>query len=263
MAYTELESFYRDDAYCGFGDLENSARYKEYCDYVQNFCIGKVYEIGSGAGHAAISLKKSGVNVIATDIFPDNAKQTFKNVGIDIAVEELNINKIHFQEKSIENFCMYQVMEHIETPHLALSEIFKALKPGGKLIVVGPNLISPMMSLKSMLMGLTGKWPMPILHRTDGYSFPFGDTLVETIFVTFKNFYRTFLRKLFPYARKFIFRKPCLKKPAISDSDAALFLNPLDLASEMQKIGFEVIDFQSPRKTGFLSGSTWIVGVKN
>lgn len=262
MAYTELESFYREDAYCGFGDSGNESRYDEYCNYVLNHCVGMVYEIGSGAGHAAISLKRNGVDVVATDIFPNNARKTFEQVGLVIDVKELNINKMFFPDSTVDNFCMYQVMEHIETPKTALSEIFRCLKSGGKVVIVGPNLISPLMSLKTIVMGVTRKWKVPLFKRTDGYSFPFGDTLVSVSFVFVKNTFLTFLKLLIPNFRKFLFRKPCLKKPAISDSDAALFLNPLDLSSEMRAIGFDIVDIQSPRKTGIFSGSTWIVGIK-
>lgn len=74
---------------------------------------------------------------MATDIFPANAKKTFEIKSIDIPIETLNINAIEKNESSIPNCCMYQVMEHIESPLTALRELYRTLSPGGKLIIVG------------------------------------------------------------------------------------------------------------------------------
>ena len=262
MGYTELENFYREDGYCGFGDGADPAYFREYCNYVRRFCQGRVYELGSGRGFAAASLQRSGVDIVATDIFPAGARETFRDLQLDIEVRELNINRMDLPDASVPNFCLYQVLEHIETPRAALAEIYRCLQPGGHVVIVGPNLLSPLTSLKVFLMGLTRRWDTPFFRRTDGYSFPFGDTVMGSIPVFWRNLWLTLKQLALPSARHFRWRKPCLRKPAVSDSDAALLLNPLDLTREMRQAGFAIVDCQSPRRSGCFAGSTWVVGKK-
>ena len=88
---------------------------REYADFVKKHCTGKVYEIGSGLGQAAKALKSSNIQVIATDIFPENAKKYFNEIKVEIPIEELNINKIDKEDNSVDNYCLYQVMEHIKS----------------------------------------------------------------------------------------------------------------------------------------------------
>jgi SAM-dependent methyltransferase len=262
LELTELEKFYKDDAYCGFSDQLNVDRYNEYAGFVKKHCHGKVYEIGSGLGLAAIALKKSGVDVVATDIFPNNSLSTFEKFKISIPVESLNVNHIEKADGSVENYCLYQVMEHIENPKKAVDEIYRTLKPGGLFILVGPNLISPLTSLKALLMSVARKWDTPWFVRKDKYTFPFGGTIIGIFITFFKNLFLSLNKCLFKSSRNIIYRTPCLEKPAISDSDAVNLLNPFDMRSLFEKTGFEIVSYQEQRKFGGFSGSTWIVGKK-
>lgn len=262
MQPSELEKFYEDDAYCGFGDDIHSSRYNEYAEFVKNNLKGKVYEIGSGLGLAAMALKSFGVDIVATDIYPQNASKTFAKNNQSILVEKVNINQIDKAEGSVENICCYQVIEHIENPKLAFSEIYRVLKPGGRFLLVGPNLISPLATAKNLVYGLLGRWPFPWVKRTDHYSYPHGDTLLEIFIIMIKNFWLTFIRVIFSSARKPRFRKPCLTKPAVSDSDAVFFLNPMDASALLEKTGFKIISYQSQRFSGSWAGSTWLVAQK-
>ncbi len=259
---SELEQFYEGDAYCGFAGDFNVGRYRAYADFVLAHARGAVHEIGSGLGQAAYALHERGVAVVATDIFPDNARKTFGARGIRIPVEKLNVYRVELPPGSVENFCCYQVMEHIERPQLALAELYRALRPGGRLIVVGPNLISPLATGKNLVMGLLGKWEFPLLGKRGAYSFPHGDNLVQIFLRVFRNAALTALKLALPSARRAMFRTPCLVKPAISDSDAVFLLNPMDLAALMRAAGFEITSYQAPQRWGSWAGSTWLVGEK-
>lgn len=262
MEFTELEKFYQDDAYCGFTKDLNIDRYSEYANFVHKHCKGKVYEIGSGLGLAALALKRRGVDIVATDIFPENARKTFLLFDSNILIEEMNVNAIFKEENSVENFCLHQVMEHIENPENAIKEIYRTLKPNGHFVLIGPNLISPLSSLKCLFMAITGKWNTPWFFRQDNYTFPLGGTVIEILNYLFRNLYLIFSKILFKGSRKLEFREPCLQKPAMSDSDAVNLLNPIDMREIFESVGFQIVSFQSERKYGVFSGSTWIVGKK-
>ena len=259
---TELEKFYQDDAYCGFSNDLSIERYSEYANYVQRHTQGKVYELGSGLGLAAIILKKAGIDIVATDIFPQNAIKTFKHFNQEISIEEINLNSINKSDSSVENYCLYQVMEHVENPQIAINEIYRTLKPNGVFILVGPNLISPLTSLKCLVMAITGKWKTPWFKRKDQYIFPLGGTVLEIIHIFFRNLFLSLLKTFVKSSRKIIFRTPCLQKPAISDSDAVNLLNPFDMKEILEKVGFTITSYQDQRKFKSFSGSTWIVAKK-
>ena len=262
MAFSNIEQFYSDDGYCGFKDDFTPSRYDDYVNFVKKNIIGSVHEIGSGLGEAAYALHLSSINVTATDIFPNNAISSFKKMDINIPVEFLNSNKIDKKDNSIENYSLYQVLEHIETPQQTISEIYRTLKPGGQLVIVGPNLISPLSTIKAFIFGLTGKWETPFFIRKDRYKFPFGSTVLEIFPFIFINLYRTLIKLFFRCARKPIFREPCLEKPAISDSDAVFLMNPLDVRELLINNGFSITSYQEERKMKSFTGSTWIVGQK-
>ncbi len=260
---SEIEHFYADNGYCGFGNSVDVNRFSEYADFVmQGKNTGTIYELGSGLGLAAYALKLKGIDVVATDIFPGNASQKFAELKVDIPVKLINLNAIDCPDHSVDNFCLNQVMEHLENPAKAIGEVYRTLRPGGRFIIVGPNLISPFSSLKCVVYGILGKWDTPWFKRTDGYHYPFGDTIFESAIFFFINLLRSVLRLVLPSARKPIFRKPCLKKPAISDSDAVFLMNPIDVRQMLVDAGFKIESYQSKRKFGAFAGSTWIIASK-
>lgn len=162
-------------------------------------------------------------------------------------------------------FCFYRVLplEHIETPEKTIREVYRTLKPGGRFVIVGPNLISPLSNIKVFIMGATGKWPTPWLIRKDGFTYPFGNSVIAIFFKFFHNLGRTLLRQFLPFMRKPIFRTPCLKKPAISDSDSVFLMNPYDVRALLERSGFKIISYQQQRRARSWAGSTWIVAEKN
>ncbi len=260
---TEIENFYADNGYCGFGNSADVDRFSEYAEFVtEAIRNGHVYELGSGLGLAAYALKLKGVDVIATDIYPGNAERKFSELKIEIPVKLINLNGIDSADNSVSNYCLNQVMEHLENPAKAISEVYRTLRPGGRFIIVGPNLMSPLSSLKCIAYGVLGKWKTPWFRRTDGYRYPFGDTICESVFFFFINLMRTIFRLFFSKNRVPVFRKPCLKKPAISDSDAVFLMNPLDVRQMLLESGFEIESYQSKRRFGSFAGSTWIIALK-
>lgn len=260
---SEIEQFYADNGYCGFGNSINVDRFEEYAKFVlSNIGQNEVFELGSGLGLAAFALKLKGIKVTATDIFPDNAIQKFQELQVEIPVKFINVNKIDIADNSVENYCLNQVMEHLENPEKAVNEVYRTLRPEGRFIIVGPNLISPLSSLKCVIYGVIQKWKTPWFIRRDGYSYPFGDTILDSVILLFLNILRTLLRICFKRSRKLIFRKPCLKKPALSDSDAVFLMNPLDVREMLTTAGFKILSYQSQRSFGSFAGSTWIVAVK-
>ncbi len=102
--------------------------YKIYVDFYRSFQQahipkGPIVEIGSGAGF----IKDIMPNVITSDVI--------KGPDID---KVFYASKMPFKDNSISAFVMIDVLHHIKDSEKALQEMFRCLKPGGKIIMIEP-----------------------------------------------------------------------------------------------------------------------------
>jgi ubiquinone/menaquinone biosynthesis C-methylase UbiE len=96
-------------------------------------------EIGSGVGFEAIEFMRRGVRVTATDLTPSNvavAKQHFALVGVQAeAVEVQDVFRLTYPDATFDAVYSNGVLSHTGSPHRALKEIYRVLKPGGRVIM--------------------------------------------------------------------------------------------------------------------------------
>lgn len=115
----------------------------KYWDYRDDqafqYIIGRdILDAGCGEG---ITLEK------LTKLFPDR-----RVVGVDTEPENLEICKRHnlpvqdgslyalpFADASFDTVLFSEVIEHLDMPEKALSEINRVLRPGGRVIIIFPN----------------------------------------------------------------------------------------------------------------------------
>lgn len=101
---------------------------KIYLDFYQifketNIPNGPIVEIGSGGGF----IKDIMPNVITSDVI--------KGPTID---KVFSATKLPFKSNSIAAFVMIDVLHHIKDSERALKEMFRCLKPNGKVIMIEP-----------------------------------------------------------------------------------------------------------------------------
>lgn len=97
--------------------------------------IATLWEVGAGNGNAAIPLRNLGFNVLPVEPLQSGAITLQKNgfATFCSTLEELNL-----PADSIDAIGAFDVLEHLETPQLLLSEIFRVLKPGGVFVCSVP-----------------------------------------------------------------------------------------------------------------------------
>ncbi len=97
---------------------------------------GILLDVGSGTGHFASVMKKSGWSV--KGIEPNEKARTFssESFNLDIIAPE-KISEL--DENSIDCVTMWHVLEHFHDPQGYISDIIKLLKPGGVCLVALPN----------------------------------------------------------------------------------------------------------------------------
>ena len=103
-------------------------------DMVQKYGGQKILDIGCGHGANCIELNNRGFHCIGIEANEDYAKETQKY----IEAYHMSAEKLEFPDKSFDTVIMLEVLEHIEDPYTALSEVVRVARKN--LILSVPNL---------------------------------------------------------------------------------------------------------------------------
>jgi SAM-dependent methyltransferase len=99
---------------------------------------GRLLEYGCGAGWLGKRLRDRGWDVTGMDFSPYAAAQARRLFGLPVIVGSLPHPAV--AAESFDVIVMGAVLEHVHRPHDIIGAAAKALRPGGYLVVVVPNL---------------------------------------------------------------------------------------------------------------------------
>lgn len=103
------------------------------------YLTGDILEIGSGIGNFTDKLMKKGT-VWASDINPDylnKLRKKYKNT-ITVSYGDIEKGKFDFNNQKFDAIVCLNVLEHIKEDFRALKNMYKLLKPRGKLLLLVP-----------------------------------------------------------------------------------------------------------------------------
>jgi len=272
-AVGNIRHFYRQRVPAGIMESGEAVAhaYEHYLQYVRAAVDNApappaVLDVGCGVGWSSTLMLQCGFAsmVVGVDIgttFVD--MPTNPNLGF-VSADALFLP---FPSQSFDVVAFYQFLEHVPDPGQALDEMLRVLKPGGMLVVAGPNLLSPLVSLQGLARLLLTRSPMQwFIRNPQELRSPFGNILLEKVFFLFRNMV-LLLKKTCSPTVKFVFRTPDLREPAHADTDACYLLNPLDVRKYLLRRGLSILQYQDGGrlrlgKLGALKGGTWVVAVK-
>jgi 2-polyprenyl-3-methyl-5-hydroxy-6-metoxy-1,4-benzoquinol methylase len=124
---------------------------------------GRLLDYGCGTGWLARRMRDLGWDVTGMDVSPYAAEQARRRFGLPVLVGTLPHPAV--PAGSFDVIVMAQVLEHVHRPHAVVAAAARALRAGGYLAVVVPNLASwGFRTFRTAWWGL--QLPIHLLHFT-------------------------------------------------------------------------------------------------
>lgn len=104
---------------------------------------GKILDTGCGLGHFLRYVKARNIDLecVGLDHSPKGielAKELAEKVGMDIEFKLGSVEKIPLPDNTFDFVVSQETVEHLSNPEEHLKEIYRVLKPGGKLHITTP-----------------------------------------------------------------------------------------------------------------------------
>jgi SAM-dependent methyltransferase len=115
---------------------------------------GHILEIGAYPFHFTAALRLTGHEVTAVDLMPARDARLVQRFGLDVRQCDVEREPLPFDDGAFSVTLLCETFEHLRVdPLLALSEINRVLRPGGRLLLTTPNFYSA----QNVLRLLTGR----------------------------------------------------------------------------------------------------------
>ncbi len=103
----------------------------------KNIPAGKILEVGCSAGHLLAAIREQGYQVMGLEI--DGRTAEFARAAYKLDIINQPLETAELPEKEFDGVVLFDVFEHVSDPSVCLRQIYKTLKPNGKLIIKVPN----------------------------------------------------------------------------------------------------------------------------
>lgn len=113
-------------------------RYQEFHNLGRFKVTDAILEIGSGGGFAQEILKRVQSNYFPLDIPVRNLKIIKGKCSLPVFPVASDAHNLPFKERSFDSVIMAEVLEHLSSPEIVLSEVRRILKDQGTLLVSVP-----------------------------------------------------------------------------------------------------------------------------
>jgi SAM-dependent methyltransferase len=226
----------------------------------------RILDVGCGGGWSTLLFQERGHRAEGVDLHGDALEA--KAFGPELKYTQGDVQALPFDEGTFDVVSMYQTLEHVPDPRRALEESLRVLRPGGRLIVVGPNIIGSAVNLYWALRHTArclsqGKlWER---RTSDLPRHPGGNTMPEAWASTVRHLVWTVRKLAFEREPRFLMREPDPRPPFDADNDACYFCNPMDLVNWARRTGaaeprrWWAADRRLARFAWPFTGGTWVV----
>ena len=245
-----------------------SKHYSRYIAFVMAHvpcASARILDVGCGNGWSTYFLQASGHRAEGCDLH--NGPLEVHDFAPSLRYTCADAQKLPFGNNVFDVVCMHAVLEHIPNPMEALAEATRVLSPNGRLVIVGPHLLSIGVATRCLAVesskALIGKshWVRtPTMPRH-----PFGNTVPEVYWHFGHHMWMTWKKLFDKRPVDFLMREPDLLPPFHADNDSCYYCNPIDIvrwarqSSDVRPIRWWAMDRFASRLSWFMAGGTWVV----
>ena len=239
----QMREFYQtSEAYKGLLAAHDEAYLRHYVELVTRYAPPnsarstktptKTLDLGCGNGISARLLNRAGHDVVGTDISPLFLQEAREWENSRLQYRVCDVLELPFETESFDVSCSNELIEHLPDVETALSEMIRVVRKGGRIVLSGPNLCSPLTPLLDWLGLLIGKPGRPV----------WGETKRQAWDQFTKNCGLSVQKRFASKSPQFLYRTPDLQADAIGgDSDSAYYASPIDLAQFFRLHGLQIV----------------------
>ncbi len=153
----------------------------------------RAVDVGTGAGTLALALAPLVGEVVGVDLVPELLEEARRGAPANVTFVEGDATKLPFDDFSFDLSCSRRTLHHVGRPELALSEMARVTRPGGRIFV--DDQIAPLDPLAAFELDRFERARDPSHHRTlpDG---DFRDLFAANGFVLVRSEHHTHRREL-------------------------------------------------------------------
>ena len=214
---------------------EDRTYFKRYLSLIERYGARAeiLLDAGCGTGQSSYLLSQTKRRVVGIDLselFLRRGKERANRENLLLATAD--ILNLPFQNESFDLVGSYLVVEFLPDVPKGLGEMIRVLRKGGILLIVTPNLLSPLWPLQDFVRILRGGAFRPVWCEDAGSALR---TFGRNLFFS--------LKKVFQKEPEFLYREPDLtcQKAVGRDSDSVYLASPRDLACFLKERGFRIL----------------------
>ena len=231
----QMREFYEtSEAYKGLLAAHDEAYLRHYVELVTRYAPpgSKILDLGCGNGISARLINQAGHDVVGTDISPLFLQEARAWENGQLRYQVCDVLELPFETASFDVICSNELIEHLPDVETALAEMMRVVRKGGRIVLSGPNLCSPITPFLDWLGLIIGKPGRPV----------WGETKRQAWEQFVKNCRLCVTKRFASRTPQFLYRTPELQADAIGgDSDSAYYASPIDLARFFRRHGLHIL----------------------
>lgn len=135
----------------GWGSPSGQVRARRRAEYIIRYGgIGKgksVLDVGCGTGIFSRYFAETGATVTSMDISPDLIEQAKKETTLPVTYMIGDAEWLPFPDGSFDVVAGSSIIHHLD-PVVALREVYRVLRPGGRCAFAEPNMMNPQIAIQ-------------------------------------------------------------------------------------------------------------------